>query len=191
MVQLPDASWYGPVLGPYELTLSSGGVIDRDRTQSVPGNAPAGTYLYAAYLGDYPDIIWTEDQFDFEKLGAAEGGDAVHDWTNWGEEFNRDVGFGELDLPTEFSLLGAYPNPFNPVTTIRFGLPMGSWVRLEVFDVTGRLTESPLQGWRDAGVHEVTFDGSDLASGIYVYRLEMSGSGATPTMMSGKMVLMK
>jgi hypothetical protein len=186
MVQLPDASWYGPVLGPYELTLSSGGVLDRDRTQSVPSGAPAGTYLYAAYLGDYPDIVWTEDQFDFEKLGASDGGLAINDWTNWGEGFDQIVGFGESDLPSGFALLGAYPNPFNPVTTIRFELGAISLVKLAVYDVAGRKVASLVNGWRDGGAHEVTWDASDLASGVYVYRIQAGDFTAT-----AKMVLTK
>jgi hypothetical protein len=192
MVQLPDASWYGPVLGPQELTLSSGSVIDRDRTQSVPGNAPAGTYLYVAYLGDYPDIVWTEDQFDFEKLGAAEGDEAVNGWANWGEGLDQIVGFGEsrkgltTGLPSGFGLLGAYPNPFNPTTVLSFHLQDASRVNLTVYDLSGRKVTELVNGWRDAGVHEVTFDGSDLTSGIYVYHLETEEFNA-----SGKMVLMK
>jgi hypothetical protein len=78
----------------------------------------------------------------------------------------------ERIIPEMYSLHPPYPNPFNPVTTIRFGLPVGSWVRLEVFDICGRLTESPLQGFREAGYHEVTFDASHLASGIYFYRIQ-------------------
>jgi hypothetical protein len=186
MVQLPDASWYGPVLGSYELTLSSGGVIDRDRTQSVPANAPEGVYAYVGYIGDYPDIVWTEDQFDFEKLGASDGGTGINDWTNWGEGFEQIVGFGESDLPSRFALLGNYPNPFNPVTNISYQLSATSFVKLSIYDVAGRKVAELVNGWREAGVHEVTWDASDLASGIYVYRLEAGEFSA-----GGKMVLMK
>jgi len=66
-------------------------------------------------------------------------------------------------------------------------LPVACKVKLDVFDVSGRLIESPLRGgWRDAGMHEVMFDGSNLASGIYIYRLTAGDFSAT-----GKMVLMK
>jgi hypothetical protein len=130
-------------------------------------------------------MIWEEDSFSFEKLET--GGEAsVTGWENWGEGFDQIVGFGESDLPSGFALLGNYPNPFNPVTTVRFSLPEASLVTLEIFDISGRSQGSPLRGWREAGYHEVTFDGSNLASGIYVYRLETGGFTA-----SGKMVLMK
>jgi hypothetical protein len=91
------------------------------------------------------------------------------------------------DIPTEFSLQSPYPNPFNPVTTFRVELPVASWVTIGVYDIAGRPAGSPLQrGWMPAGYHEVTFNASGLASGVYVYRLE-AGEFST----SGKMVLMK
>jgi len=95
------------------------------------------------------------------------------------------------DLPGNFCLHSAHPNPFNPTTTIRFDLPQASWLRLDVFDVAGRGVGSaqgrPLrEGWMEAGSHEVTFDGSNLASGIYIYRLEAGGFHS-----SGKMVMLK
>ncbi|MCX6641050.1 MAG: T9SS type A sorting domain-containing protein [bacterium] len=95
--------------------------------------------------------------------------------------------------PAQFALLGAFPNPFNPSTTIRFTLPQAAQVALEVFDINGRVVGvqhvEPLQ----AGEQSIPFDGSDLPSGVYLYRLAAipSGSGAIPTTMSGKIVLLK
>jgi photosystem II stability/assembly factor-like uncharacterized protein len=65
-----------------------------------------------------------------------------------------------------------YPNPFNPSTTITFELPMASVVRLSVYDILGREVSVLVDERRDAGVHEVKFDGSRLASGVYFYRLQ-------------------
>ena len=88
-----------------------------------------------------------------------------------------------------------FPNPFNPTTAIRFDLPQAARVRLEVFDVAGRAVGAGrepgtpgalVDGWREAGSHEVTFDGSGLPSGVYIYRLRAGQYTA-----SGKMVLMK
>jgi hypothetical protein len=89
--------------------------------------------------------------------------------------------------PREFALHPVFPNPFNPVTTFRIELPVASWVTIGVYDIFGRRIQSPLQdSWRQAGSHEMTFDGSYLSSGIYIYRLEAGDFSA-----SGKMVLMK
>ena len=74
-------------------------------------------------------------------------------------------------LPTVFGLERNYPNPFNPSTTIRFELPRSSEVRMGVFDMLGREVSVLVNERKDAGVHEVKFDGSRLASGVYFYRL--------------------
>jgi hypothetical protein len=69
--------------------------------------------------------------------------------------------------------LGAnYPEPFNPMTTIHVGLPAPADVSLQVYDRTGRLIETLMNGPRAAGVHRAVFDGSDLPSGVYLYRLQ-------------------
>ncbi len=88
-------------------------------------------------------------------------------------------------------LLGAHPNPFNPITVLSYRLSVASRINLSVFDVSGYRVAELVNGWRDAGVHEVTFDGSGLASGVYLYRLETTESGATPTADTRKMVLVK
>jgi hypothetical protein len=71
-----------------------------------------------------------------------------------------------------FDLAQNYPNPFNPSTTITFELPRASQVNLSVFDILGRGVSVLVNEWRDAGVHEVKFDGSNLPSGVYFYRLQ-------------------
>jgi hypothetical protein len=75
-------------------------------------------------------------------------------------------------LPNRFVLHQNYPNPFNPNTTIKFELPQSSAVRLSVYDMLGREVSVLANERRDAGVHEVRFDGSNLASGVYFYRLQ-------------------
>jgi hypothetical protein len=74
-------------------------------------------------------------------------------------------------LPTEYSLMQNYPNPFNPSTVIKFKLPKASDVRLCVYDMLGREVSVLVSDRRAAGVHEVKFDGTNLASGVYLYRL--------------------
>ena len=75
-------------------------------------------------------------------------------------------------LPENYVLAGAFPNPFNPVTTIQYALPEAGKVTLTVFDITGREVARIVDGYRDAGWHSVTFEAEHLASGLYVYRLE-------------------
>jgi hypothetical protein len=72
------------------------------------------------------------------------------------------------------------------VTTIRFSLPEAARVSLSVYDVAGRQVAKLVDGWRQTGLHETTFNGADLASGIYIYSLEAGEFRAI-----GKMLLLK
>jgi len=76
------------------------------------------------------------------------------------------------ELPVQALLQQNYPNPFNPSTTIKYKLPKSSEVRLSVYDMLGREVSVLVNEKRNAGVHEVKFDGSNLASGVYFYRLQ-------------------
>ncbi|MEW6510831.1 MAG: DUF1501 domain-containing protein [Bacteroidota bacterium] len=74
-------------------------------------------------------------------------------------------------LPRDFTLEQNYPNPFNPTTVIRYSLPHGSNVLLEVYTTTGQRVAVLVDALQEGGIHEVTFDGRALASGAYFYRL--------------------
>jgi hypothetical protein len=86
---------------------------------------------------------------------------------------------GGRPTPKFFILGQNYPNPFNPVTTIKYELPKSSVVSLAVFDILGREVSVLVNERRDAGVYEVRFDGSNLASGMYFYRLQAGDYVAT------------
>ncbi len=86
-------------------------------------------------------------------------------------------------VPAVLALLQNYPNPFNPSTTIAFDLPRRANVRLTVYDLLGREVERIADRTFDAGRQTVLFDGRNLASGAYFYRLEVEGTARTVKMM--------
>jgi hypothetical protein len=89
----------------------------------------------------------------------------------WKQPLTVTTVLPESDIPRFFSLTQNYPNPFNPTTRIQFSLPKATTVHLEVFDLLGRSVATLVEGFKPAGTHSVQFDGSRLASGIYLYRL--------------------
>lgn len=186
MATLPNGSEYGPIINVQDFTAPANWSGDRDRIQAVPGGAPAGMYTYDAYVGVYPGDIWGEDHFDFEKLAGGDGGAYVSGWACWGTEFGRPTTETPVITPNHFALHGAHPNPFNPMTTLSFSLPEASLVKLTVYDINGRQVAELIGGWREAGSHEVTFDGSGLSSGLYICRLQAGQFRA-----GGRMVLVK
>jgi hypothetical protein len=112
----------------------------------------------------------------FETLAREFSGDplSISALATLGVEYREDVspqksaGGGD---PVQFTL-DAYPNPFNPSTTIRYSIPVQSAVKLTLFNVLGQQVAVLDAGEREAGYHEVRFEATGLASGVYLYRLQ-------------------
>ncbi len=88
-------------------------------------------------------------------------------------------------LPEGFSI-NNYPNPFNPMTTIAFNLPFASQAKLEIYNILGQNVITLVDEYLNAGEHSINWDGSNAASGIYLYRLTTDEFNITK-----RMVLMK
>lgn len=86
------------------------------------------------------------------------------------------------ELPEKFFVDQNFPNPFNPSTVIRYGLPVPSEVTVRVYNVLGQQVRSLKEGHRTAGVHETTFEARDLSSGMYIYRIEAGDFAAARQM---------
>jgi hypothetical protein len=100
---------------------------------------------------------------------SVEGIIAITMWS----PFTTDISSQPVAVvPHAFKLAQNYPNPFNPSTTIKYELPTSSVVRLSVYDMLGREVSVLVIERKDAGVYEVKFDASGLASGVYLYRMQ-------------------
>ena len=174
-------------------------------------------YLHqAADTSNWPTGI----RYDPENDGTVLASLGTHE--HWNDslhmQYSRNLGSGngiELvrgdvttslneDQPTVASrivLQQNYPNPFNPSTTIKFELPGASHVTMSVYDMVGREVSVLVNESSEAGIHEVKFDGSNLASGVYVYRLRVrpldsaigrdSKSGAGDLVQAKKFVILR
>lgn len=94
-------------------------------------------------------------------------------------------------VPDEFVLNQNHPNPFNPTTTISYGVPFDAIVNLAVYDVLGRNVAQLVDGRVSAGFKEVQFDASALPSGLYLYRMTAIGDDAASVTLTRKLMLMK
>jgi polygalacturonase len=107
-------------------------------------------------------------------------------WYPFQEDPVGIVEFGQNKWPESLLLMQNYPNPFNPFTRIEFRVLEKTHVKLKVYDILGNLVSTLVDEIKSAGHYSVRFDGSNLSSGIYVYRLSYANIGLTK-----KMVLIK
>jgi len=145
------------------------------------------------------DTTITASQF---SISVPLSGDTAHSWKvrgingsknytgEWGQTWSFTTSISTSiasdDLPSDFVLHQNYPNPFNPTTLIRFVLPTSTQLKLEVYSSLGQLITTLMDGNIGMGEHSIPFDGSQMSSGIYLYRI------TTPQgIISRKMTLIK
>jgi Carboxypeptidase regulatory-like domain/Secretion system C-terminal sorting domain len=173
-VTTPSGTMIGPLFN-VNIQVVPGQSVVLGLPQSVPAMAPGGEYIYTAYIGNLPNEIGASDSFTFTKIGAdPDGGGSWHDET-WASAWIVDSSSSTVTLPSDYSMTAAYPNPFNPTTTITIALPEVAELSVSVFNVTGQLVTTLADGRTQAGTHSFTFDASGLASGLYFVRATVPG----------------
>lgn len=123
------------------------------------------TYSTPSTLKGNVDYYW-------RVRGYFEPRNSYGEWSSvW--KFTTQLGTSiEMDeQPTQFTLFQNYPNPFNPTTQISFSLPNTTHVQFEVYSILGQRVSTLVDGTINSGNHTVSFDGSNLSSGVYIYRL--------------------
>ena len=134
-------------------------------------------------------------------------------YTTWtdnrnGGSFNYDIycnvrGFQNPDtvigmnnnsgISNQFRLNSPYPNPFNPVSTIKYDIPKQSQVTIKIFDIIGREIATLVNETKEPGYYSVSFDGTNYSSGVYFYRIDVRQAGSSTVSFTNvkKMVLLK
>lgn len=134
-----------------------------------------------AYLYD----VSTQRIVDMKKVGS-------YSYEEKGTSRQFRIGDVEEAMPRAFQLGQNYPNPFNPVTVIRYGVPSEAVVSVEVFNSLGQKVATLVDGEKKpTGYHEVKFEGANLSTGLYFYRLSATGSYGTRFTDVKKMILLK
>lgn len=150
--------------------------ITRARIPSIQGYLTASLGRFAGRT-----IRIEVNGFASEDLGVQPL--AVDERVPTTEIFAKTVASASLGIPSSISLNQNYPNPFNPRTAIEYALPTESHVQMRVFDVLGREIATLVDEIKKPGYHEASFDASNLASGIYIYRMNAGEFSSVKKMM--------
>ena len=148
--------------------------------------------------GDYEIIVGTSS--DLRAIDIAQAAGDKYTWSTYRGNNHRD-GYYDVTLasvssydgiiPAEYSLGNNYPNPFNPITQITYGLPKDSNVRIAVYDINGRVVNLLVDSAQPAGQRSVIWNGKNdagmiVAAGLYFYKMQAGNFHQT-----NKMILLK
>jgi hypothetical protein len=146
------------------LTYSSGDTV---RSPGYNRNARVGSQFLWYRSGANMLIVWESNR---------SGHSHIYSRTAW---LYFDEVEEKADTPLPFRLQQNYPNPFNPTTVVRYQLPVVSSIRISVFDLLGRELTVLVDEVKQPGEYEVTFDGNNLANGVYLCRMQAEGYVST------------
>jgi hypothetical protein len=113
-------------------------------------------------------------------------------WTNF-NPLTYIIGIQQIssEVPAKFNLSQNYPNPFNPVTNIKFDMPNSGYALLKVYNAAGEEVKTLVNQQLNVGTYKVNFDGSNFASGVYFYRINVKDSKNNEMIETKKMILVK
>jgi hypothetical protein len=130
-----------------------------------------GRLCHSTYSGDIPWVGMLHEIMIFDKALSDDEVKYLFAAGVNGFPGTTSVNNKGAEVPQAFSLSQNYPNPFNPTTVISYQLPTASNVSLKVYNLLGQEAATLFEGTRQPGTYQVTFDGSKLASGVYLYRM--------------------
>jgi Secretion system C-terminal sorting domain len=155
------------------MTLPGGASFDalRIRESATISGITNVTYSFLAKNGANVSVSATDEN-------PPTSGVINIDWYDWNTPFTTDV--EQISgLPQDFNLSQNYPNPFNPLTKIEYSIPEVSFVQLKVYDILGNEVATLVNEEQSAGTYRADFSGSDLASGLYIAKLQAGNYSKT------------
>jgi hypothetical protein len=171
-----------------QIDLLDGAIENGDWLLSYNGNVITGVRQWQGVMIDIPVMGYSENDdntagyfvqgdvptFKLLKYTTGEiielSGD-VDEWTSNGVFTISGLAEVEQSVPKEFGLDSAYPNPFNPVTTLHLNLPMDSQVSIQIYNVNGRLVETLADHNMSAGSYDITWNADQHSSGMYFVKM--------------------
>lgn len=150
---------------PEDLPTAVGPQVSNMVLAFVEDRATMDTTAIRTTVRDSVEGILTAEVEHFSTVGMTSEENVEED------ETTTDAPDRRAELPARFELQQNYPNPFNPSTLIQFALPRAAEVQLTVYDALGREVRVLADGRRPAGTHTIRFDGRNLSSGLYFYRI--------------------
>jgi hypothetical protein len=173
---------------------------------SFCGSAMAGSRQYLGEATDIPVMGYDghhstagycesgdTPQFKLFKPTTGEMIDLYSDAPTWASNgiFFLDNVTEVQPIPDGFSMLSAYPNPFNPVTSIGFEISAESMVQISIFNLKGQIVETLVNEVTSPGMYSVNWDAGHVASGVYFVHFTASGDGFAPIAQIQKLMLLK
>ena len=159
---------------------AEGRIVDViEYNSSFPYSSGASMYLKNITYDNAVDTSWAMSEVEYGSGDLGTPGRAWDDTLSTAS--NLDFG-----IPQTFVLYPSFPNPFNPITTIKFSVETFHAMSLRIFDITGRVVETLLNGEIPVGNHEITWNASRQPSGVYIVQLSNGKSVQTQ-----KLILLK
>ena len=158
-----EGAWVGETR--YVATYNAEGDIETLEWQNFDGEEWMPFIVETHFYDNAGLLERIVSQFDF-GTGLQNSTQYLFEWTN------TSTAVGGDELPESIRLATPYPNPFNPQATVEYHLSTPEHATLRVFDATGRLVRTLVEGMQPAGDHSVTFDATGLPSGVYMLRLQ-------------------
>ncbi|SVE19787.1 uncharacterized protein METZ01_LOCUS472641, partial [marine metagenome] len=146
----------------FELTLLHDNNFDITLTNTafIASSNTIGTTTKVVVINNTTNELFTSSS-DYEIVDVVAG-------TTNGKAVHVDI----IELPKLIKLNNAYPNPFNPITTLSFELPFEQKVSINIYDVNGRLVASLVEGYITAGYHSIDWDAGNYASSLYFVKMK-------------------